>query len=126
MRFFFHLFTSKKTFRKKISELENKISSLESAINDVKIEVKSINAPAPAQEKETIPTVQINHLQVDQILIERLDYANNLGQLGIKELTGRLNIGSSYEGDISKQIDKIVKQKLGKQAAVNIKAKKEE
>ncbi len=126
MRFFFHLFTSKKTFRKKISELENKISSLESAINDVKIEVKSINAPAPAQEKEMIPSVQINHLQVDQILIERLDYANNLGQLGIKELTGRLNIGSSYEGDISKQIDKIVKQKLGKQAAVNIKAKKEE
>ncbi|WP_160721125.1 hypothetical protein [Bacillus sp. USDA818B3_A] len=106
--------------------MENKISSLESAINDVKIEVKSINAPAPAQEKEMIPSVQINHLQVDQILIERLDYANNLGQLGIKELTGRLNIGSSYEGDISKQIDKIVKQKLGKQAAVNIKAKKEE
>ncbi|WP_142384140.1 hypothetical protein [Neobacillus cucumis] len=106
--------------------MEKKISSLESKINEVKTEVKAIRIPSPPKEKENNPTVQINHLQVDQIVIEHLDYANNFGQLGIKELSGKLNIGSTYEGDISEKINEIVKQKLGKEAAVNIKAKKEE
>jgi hypothetical protein len=126
MQFFFRLFTSNKTFTKKISELENKISSLESKINDVNTEVKSINVPTVKKEENSPPTVQINHLQVDQIVIEHLDYANNFGQVGIKELSGRLNIGSTYEGDISEKVNEIVKQKLGKEATVNIKAKKEE
>ena len=126
MRFFFRLFTSNKTFTKKISELENKIYSLETKINDVKTEVKSFSVTKEKEKNDSPPTIQINHLQVDQIVIEHLDYANNFGQLGIKELSGRLNIGSSYEGDISEQVNEIVKQKLGKEAAVNIKAKKEE
>ncbi|MBT2656263.1 hypothetical protein J7E81_13675 [Bacillus sp. ISL-18] len=126
MQFFFRLFTSNKTFTKKISELENKISSLESKINDVNTEVKSISIPAAKKENDHPPTVQINHLQVDQIVIEHLDYANNFGQVGIKELSGKLNIGSTYEGDISEKVNEIVKQKLGKEATVNIKAKKEE
>ena|SRR4051794_6212846 len=126
MQFFFRLFTSNKTFTKKISELENKISSLESKIIDVNKEVKSISIPTAKKESDSPPTVQINHLQVDQIVIEHLDYANNFGQVGIKELSGRLNIGSTYEGDISEKVNEIVKQKLGKEATVNIKAKKEE
>jgi hypothetical protein len=126
MRFIFRLFTSNKTFTKKISELENKISSLESKIIEVKTEVKSIGVPAEKKEIDSSQTVQINHLQVDQIVIEHLDYANNFGQLGIKELSGKLNIGSTYEGDISEKVKEIVNQKLGKEATVNIKAKKEE
>ncbi|MEH7093319.1 hypothetical protein [Neobacillus vireti] len=126
MQFFFRLFTSNKTFTKKISELENKLSSLESKINDVNNEVKSISIPTAKKENDNPPMVQINHLQVDQIVIEHLDYANNFGQVGIKELSGRLNIGSTYEGDISEKVNEIVKQKLGKEATVNIKAKKEE
>jgi|SRR3954468_19867617 hypothetical protein len=126
MQFIFRMFTSKKTFTKKISELEIKISSLESKINQITTEVKSISAPAEKKAKNSPPTFQINHLQVDQIVIEHLDYANNFGQLGIKELSGRLNIGSTYEGDISEIVNEIVKEKLGKAATVNIKAKKEE
>jgi len=126
MQFIFRMFTSKKTFTKKISELEIKISSLESKINQVTTEVKSISAPAEKKAINSPPTFQINHLQVDQIVIEHLDYANNFGQLGIKELSGRLNIGSTYEGDISEIVNEIVKEKLGKAATVNIKAKKEE
>ncbi|MEH7121035.1 hypothetical protein V7128_27055 [Neobacillus vireti] len=106
--------------------MENKIYSLETKINDVKTEIKSISVTKTKKENDSPPTIQINHLQVDQIVIEHLDYANNFGHLGIKELSGRLNIGSSYEGDISEQVNEIVKQKLGKEAAVNIKAKKEE
>jgi hypothetical protein len=158
MRFIFRLFTSNKTVPKKMSELENKITFLDTRINEVKNEVTSaINAaiknevasavhaavknevtsavhaavksfPATSEKKEkgNSTTIQIDHLQVDKIVIEHLDYANNFGQLGIKELSGKLNIGSTYEGDISEKMNQIVKEKLGNQAKVNFRAKKDE
>ncbi|NHC17922.1 hypothetical protein G6554_06510 [Bacillus sp. MM2020_4] len=96
-------------------------------MNEVKAETKTVpNNLSEAQTKESSPTIQIEHLQVDKIVIEHLDYANNFGQLGIKELSGKLNIGSTYEGDISDIINEKVKEKLGKEAAkVNFRAKKE-
>ena len=105
-------------------ELEKKISNLEANIKVVKEE----NIPIPNQSpenQETAPIINIEHLQVDKIIIEHLDYANNFGQLGIKELSGKLNIGTSYEGDISKQIDEKVAEKLGNMAKINLRAKKE-
>jgi len=124
MRFFFRLFTSNKTLTKKISDLEKKVSDLEANISEVKAGTKAA-LNIPPKEIESSPTIQIEHLQVDKIVIERLDYANNFGQLGIKELSGKLNIGSTYEGDISDIINEKVKEKLGKEAKVNFRAKKE-
>lgn len=90
-------------------------------------------------ETEQAPSINIEHIQVDKIIIEKLDYANNFGQLGIKELSGKLNIGTSYEGDISKAASEKLKQKLQAQqkdkdsnegtegkAKVNFRSKKEE
>ncbi|MFZ7944336.1 MULTISPECIES: hypothetical protein [Bacillaceae] len=129
MRFFIRLFSSTKSLTKKISDLEMKVLVLESAIKEVKAgknPAQSLPPQATEKEKESAPTIQIEHLQVDSIVIEHLDYANNFGQLGIKELSGKLNIGSTYEGDISDKINEIVKEKLGKEAAkVNLRAKKE-
>jgi len=126
MRFLFRLFTSNKTFSKKISDLEKKISLLESSLSEVKTKAEAKTVTIPSENSNnSSPTVHIDHLQVDKIIIERLDYANNFGQLGIRELSGKLNIGSTYEGDFSEQINDIVNKKLGKQAKVNFKAKKE-
>jgi hypothetical protein len=122
MRFIFRLFTSNKLFTKKILELEKKISELEVTLQKVKKGSEPHQSPV---NKEDPPTINIEHLQVDKIIIEHLDYANNFGQLGIKELSGKLNIGTSYEGDISKQIDEKVAEKLGSMAKVNLRAKKE-
>ncbi|MFK9092969.1 hypothetical protein [Bacillus salipaludis] len=106
--------------------MEKKISVLEASISEVKAETKAVNIPSKAKENDSSPTIQIEHLQVDKIVIEHLDYANNFGQLGIKELSGKLNIGSTYEGDFSDKINEKVKEKLGKDAAkVNLRAKKE-
>lgn len=126
MRILFRIFTSTKQFTKKISELEKKIAGLEENLKEVKerqiIPPKSTDPP---QNNEDPPTIKIEHLQVDQIIIEHLDYANNFGQLGIKDLSGKLNIGTSYEGDISKQVEEKVAEKLGNKAKVNVRAKKE-
>lgn len=91
------------------------------------------------QETDHAPSIKIEHLKVDKIIIEKVDYANNFGQLGIKELNGKLNIGTSYEGDISKAANEKFKQKLqahdknnnrnggtGNEAKVNFRSKKAE
>ena len=122
MRFLFGLFTSNKLLTQKILELEDKISVLEDKIQIVKEETEP---PPSSDNHENAPVIHIEHLQVDKITIEHLDYANNFGQLGIKELSGKLNIGTSYEGDISKQIEEKVAEKLGTMAKVNFRAKKE-
>lgn len=130
---------------KKISELEKKITSIDTKISEVnagvkdeviaavhaavkaevKAAIKSLPITSEKQEKVNSTSIQIDHLQVEKIVIEHLDYANNFGQLGIKELSGKLNIGSTYEGDISEKMNEIVKEKLGKEAKVNFKAKEE-
>ncbi|WML44985.1 hypothetical protein [Neobacillus sp. PS3-40] len=125
MRFLYRFFNHDKQTSQKLFEMEKKISDLEKElkrnINEllIKTETKEIE-----KEKETIPTINIEHLQVDKIIIEKLDYANNFGQLGIKELSGKLNIGTSYEGDLSKLVQEKVTEKLGPQAKVNVRAKK--
>lgn len=137
MRFIFRYFMSTKTFTKKITELEGKISSLEIKIKALQDAPKT--KPVVAQEaakdipkeppKEQKPTIKIEHLQVDKIIIQKMDYANNFGQLGIRDLSGKLNIGTSYEGNIPKQIEEVmeekIEEKLGKLAKVQFRAKKE-
>ncbi|MGG3470115.1 hypothetical protein ABES02_21845 [Neobacillus pocheonensis] len=119
MRFLFRFFISKKAFTQKISELEKKIADLEANFHG------SNTASEEPSNKESQPTIKIEHLQVDKIIIEHLDYANNFGQLGIRELSGKLNIGTSYEGDLTKLVDQKIAEKLEKQAKVNLRAKKE-
>lgn len=50
------------------------------------------------------PPIIIDQLHVDKIIVQKLEYSNNFGQLGIQELTGKLNIGTSHEGEFT--IDK--------------------
>lgn len=138
MRFFLRYFTSTKTFTEKISELEKKISHLEFQINLVKESVKetketkkteSINSAEPPKEKENQPTIKIEHLQIEKIIIQKMDYANNFGQLGIRDLSGKLNIGTTYEGTISRHVEEKleekIEEKLGKTAKVHFRAQKE-
>ncbi|PLT34989.1 hypothetical protein [Bacillus sp. V5-8f] len=46
------------------------------------------------------PPIIIEQLRVDKIVVQKLEYSNNFGQLGIQELKGKLNIGTSHEGEI--------------------------
>ena len=132
MRFFFRLFKVNKKLTLRITELEKKISFLEASINEFQqtAEPESNSPPTNSKERESPPTIFIEQLKVDQIVIHHVDYANNFGQLGIKELSGRLNIGTNYEGELSDKISEKVNEKLndklGRTAKVNLRAKKEE
>ena len=137
MRFLFRYFTSSKVFNRELKRLEKKINDLEATIQDLKKPSENHFSPAapkgegnhspPATTKaeENQPNIKIEHLRVEKIVINHMEYANNFGQLGIKDLSGKLNIGTSYEGDLSKQIEEKMEEKL-KQVKVKMKAKKEE
>ncbi|WP_042457487.1 hypothetical protein [Neobacillus dielmonensis] len=127
MRVWFRFFTKNNALETKICELEKKLAVLETKVNIVK--EKEAKLPDKEPEPDPIPSIHVENLTVEKIIIEHLDYANNFGQLGIKELTGKLNIGTSYEGDFSKEFDKkvneLVQNKLGNEPRVNLKPKKE-
>lgn len=124
MRFFERFSKRNEPSAKKLFELETKVTQLERLLRDVinrKLESPSPTKKTEQTEKDVLPSIKIDHLQVDKVVIEKLDYANNFGQLGIKELTGKLNIGSSFEGDISK----IAAEKTNKKTKVNFRAQQE-
>lgn len=129
MGWLFRFFRRNKTSGKKILELERKISALEDQLKrNILIDketLKEILEKKDCPQSEAPPTIKVEHLQVDKIIIEKLDYANNFGQLGIKDLSGKLNIGTSYEGDFSKEISEKLTGKLEKQEKVNFRSKKE-
>lgn len=132
MRFLFRIFTNKEIYNKKLSDMEKKIAELENHLKEnVLIGKETLTAAiqnniANSKDNEVpTTTIKVDHLQVDQIIIEKLEYANNFGQLGIKELTGKLNIGTTYDGDISKKVTEKMDEKLKKHAKINIRAKKD-
>lgn len=107
-----------------ISALLSKITDLEERL--AKLEIPEKNPKdIDITQNEAPPSVHIENLRVDKIIVEKLDYTNNLGQLGIKELTGRLNIGTSYEG--TEKVEKKVAKKMKdlEKAKVNFRSKPE-
>lgn len=115
--------------QKMLLELERKISALEHQLHS-KILIDKETWLRILENKDSPPTdapatIHVDHLQVDKIIIEKLDYSNNFGQLGIKDISGKLNIGTNYEGDFSKEISEKLTEKLGNQAKVNFRAAKE-
>ncbi|WLR43361.1 hypothetical protein LC087_04030 [Bacillus carboniphilus] len=68
---------------KSTKDLENKIDHLTEKIEELK-------------QKQSVIVEQIN---VDKIIIEKYEQSNNFGQLGIKQLEGKLNIGATYSYD---------------------------
>lgn len=129
MRFLFRLFRRNNSSKKVLAELEKKIAELENLVqSNILIERDVFHKfleKLQTSPQEAPANIKVEHLQVEKIIIEKLDYSNNFGQLGIKELTGKLNIGTNTEGDFSKEIAEKLKEKLGTSAKVNFRAKKE-
>jgi hypothetical protein len=125
MRFLYRFFTHDKLSSQKVFELEKRISDLENVVKKNKEDLlRELTLHDTKKSTEAQPVIKIEHLTVDRIMIEKLDYANNFGQLGIKELSGKLNIGSSYEGDFSKLVEEKINEKMGSQTKINLRAKK--
>lgn len=53
------------------------------------------SAGAKPQKEQATPII-IQQMHVEKFLVDKYEMTNNLGQLGIKELSGHLNIGATY------------------------------
>jgi hypothetical protein len=123
MRFLYRFFIHDKQSSQKVLELEKRISVLENEVMKSKEDLlKELNLLDSKNNKDPQPVIKIEHLKIDKIIIDKIDYANNFGQVGIKELSGKLNIGSSYDGDFSKLVEEKLNEKLGPQAKINLRA----
>lgn len=124
---FFRIFRRKASAKELLENFEKKITELEHLVqSNILIDREDFHSfleKVHPSSNDTPASVHVEHLQVEKIIIEKLDYSNNFGQLGIKELKGKLNIGTNTEGDFSKEIAEKLNEKLG--TKVNIQAKKE-
>ncbi|MBB2479546.1 hypothetical protein H5P36_05035 [Bacillus sp. APMAM] len=101
----FHYFikndSSLKQLKKKIILLENKLEKYQEMENLVK--------ELQEQKKEELlqPPIVVERLNVERLIVDKVELNNNFGQLEIKELKGRLNIGATYgEGAIYEHLKK--------------------
>ncbi|WHY84253.1 hypothetical protein QNH39_16465 [Neobacillus novalis] len=79
-------------------ELEKKLSSLEINIMEIKSTLQSFQEQIPTEKiiKTKEPPIIIEKINIEKIIVDKYELNNNFGQLGIKELTGKLNIGATY------------------------------
>ncbi|MBS4172280.1 hypothetical protein [Bacillus sp. FJAT-49736] len=101
----FHFFikndSTLKQLKKKITLLEKKLEKFQE-MEDLVKELKD-------QKKDDFlhPPIVVERLNVERIFVDKVELNNNFGQLGIKELKGRLNIGATYgEGSFYEHLQK--------------------
>ncbi|MBT2656221.1 hypothetical protein J7E81_13455 [Bacillus sp. ISL-18] len=118
-------------------ELKNKLISLEMNIEELKKSLQTSQQQGlPESELKTKdPPIIIEKINIEKIILDKYELNNNFGQLGIKELKGKLNIGATYGSEFTPSFDEETKKPLNhnterkkepdKQPKVNIKAKKD-
>lgn len=90
-------------FDNRISKLEDQITSLEKqssekirVIQDI-LQKKNIQEEAAKVNPQEGQPIIFQEIHVDKLFMDKYEQTNNLGQLGIKELSGHLNIGATYD-----------------------------
>ncbi len=83
-------------------ELKEKITDLEINLQELK---KAVILIQKGESENVIPIekdppIIIEKINIEKIIFDKYELNNNLGQLGIKELKGKLNIGATYGSDI--------------------------
>ncbi|MFY4774763.1 hypothetical protein [Metabacillus sp. RGM 3146] len=78
-----------------IAQMQVKISSFEKQLTKLD-ELKDLLKQNGKQAVEKGTTIEEVHIKVDKFVLEKLEYNIHMGQLGIKELKGKLNIGATY------------------------------
>lgn len=123
-----------KELRKKLSLMELNIKELEAALHALQNQKK-----ADQGTKTNEPPIIIEKINIEKIILDKYELNNNFGQLGIKELKGKLNIGATYGGEFTPMMKNEEEEELKKEKEkaekpesehergpkINIKAKKE-
>ncbi|TLS37610.1 hypothetical protein [Pseudalkalibacillus caeni] len=77
---------------KESSEIQSINKKLDKLLEEIKEQEKKNK-----EKTEQMESINVEQVSVDKLIIEKLEYTNNFGALGIKELKGKLNIGATYE-----------------------------
>jgi hypothetical protein len=89
-------------------ELKMKVKLLESNLNSLKNDLKDFQEKANLQKDEQIikePPIIIEKINIEKIILDKYELNNNFGQLGIKELKGKLNIGATYGSEFTPNLE---------------------
>lgn len=82
--------------KKKQAELGNTLSVLQNELSFIKHHLLHHKEDSPPSSSGHIPVIYIQSLHIENVDMKEVDLSNNLGQLGIKDLPGQLNIGTVY------------------------------
>lgn len=86
-----------------ISNIEDRISSLEKLYRE-NMEKKVAGIKDNKQNAEEKPVIY-QEIKVEKLFVDKFEQVTNLGNLGIRELSGHLNIGTSFgNGAIPKEL----------------------
>ncbi|MBS4178315.1 hypothetical protein [Lederbergia citrea] len=89
----------------RLDEIEAKLSGFQTDMEE-KDKKTSINKP-------TEQAVVIKEIRIDKFYLDKYEQNNNFGQLGIKELSGALNIGATFGREvIPKEISDQIKEDM--------------
>lgn len=94
----------------RVNEVDDRLRKLELELEKLKVQDigrsiieelqklrHTVDKLAEAEEqKQKQPPIHIEKLDIEKVLIDRVETNNNIGAVGIKELAGRLNIGANY------------------------------
>jgi hypothetical protein len=88
-------------------ELKKKLSSLEMKIEELKKSLQSLQEQNPQDKvmETKDPPIIIEKINIEKIIIDKYELNNNFGQLGIKELKGKLNIGATYGSEFTPKLE---------------------
>ncbi|MED3651814.1 hypothetical protein [Heyndrickxia sporothermodurans] len=90
-----------------MNEFENRIARMEASMKPIG------PGPEPSQTRPDQQPIIIQKVNVEKILLDKYEQTNNFGQLGIKELSGQLNIGATYgKGIIPAELIENLKEDL--------------
>lgn len=87
-------------------ELKKKIASLEMNMEELKKLVLEWETKKSKEVSVTgEPPIIIEKINIEKIILDKYELNNNFGQLGIKELKGKLNIGATYGSEFTPKIN---------------------
>jgi hypothetical protein len=93
-----------KDFKKKLASLEVKIEELKETLSAYQQQNSQEKHDNQIKSKE--PPIIIEKINIEKIILDKYELNNNFGQLGIKELKGKLNIGATYGSEYTPHLDK--------------------
>ncbi|MCD7032961.1 hypothetical protein LRR81_01880 [Metabacillus sp. GX 13764] len=94
-----------------IAKLHEKLDTVEKKLEALD-NLKDMMAKSSKKEPANGTVIEEVQIKVDKFVLEKLEYNIHMGQIGIKELKGRLNIGATYGELFPFQMDEQLGEKI--------------